>query len=204
MTDGSFVSSSYPLGRVVVRGTISSSAFASGDRFVIGHWPMSPIGPMADVMWTRPDDRRVLLAPNDETASFISRIYAFDEVVVGPLDVQSDGRRTTVSGAGLSIDLQGGRLRPVPFPRPLIVTRLIEAPIARALMGVNTVGVSPTGAREWYQTRGWRWVSDGTAQIDDEDLGPPVAFTSPVGVGFSEPPRRPSIVSVNVTIDLQP
>jgi hypothetical protein len=42
-------------------GTISNVAFASGDRFVVGQWARSPIGPMNDVMWARPDGTRVLL-----------------------------------------------------------------------------------------------------------------------------------------------
>ncbi|MBP7596944.1 MAG: hypothetical protein KA755_14995, partial [Candidatus Microthrix sp.] len=63
-------------------------------------------------------------------------------------------------------------------------------------------GTSPTGAREWYQTRGWRWVGAGNAHVDGVDLGEPRHFERPVGVGFSEPPRQPSIVSVRVTIEL--
>lgn len=189
-------------GRVVVAGTISSTAFGAGHRFVVGHWPTSPIGPLADVMWTDPADRRTLLVGNQAGAEFIGSIYAFDDVVVGPIQVRSDGRRTTVVTPRLHLNLSGGRLWPVPIPRPLAVTRWVEAPIARALMGVETYGVSPTGAREWYQTRGWRWVNDGRAFVDGRDLGTPVRFEAPVGVGFSEPPSRPSIVKVRVTIDL--
>lgn len=191
-----------PSGRVVVDGTISSAAFASGDRFVVGDWPASPIGPMSDLMWTRDDGRRVLIAPTDAVAAFVTRIYEFDDVVVGPLEVTADGRRTAVEGHGVRVRLEGGRRRAVPVRRPLWFTRLVEAPIARALMGVETVGVSPLGSREWYQTRGWRWVVAANASVDGRDLGRLVPFDEPVGVGFSEPPRRPSIVAVRVTIDL--
>ncbi|MGI9595409.1 MAG: hypothetical protein ACR2QK_04575 [Acidimicrobiales bacterium] len=192
---------------MVVAGTISSAAFRSGDRFVVGHWPRSPLGHMCDVMWTDPGGRRTLLSPSRDIADFITAIYEFDRVCVGSLDVRSDGRTTTVSGAqlcGSSIELRmtGGRRRPLPFRRPLAVTRFVEAPIARALMGVEVFGTSPTGAREWYQSSGWRWVTDATAAIDDRDLGSLVEFGAPVGVGFSEPPRRPSVVSVRVSIDL--
>ena len=185
-----------------MEGTISSAGFAGGHRFVIGCWPESPIGPLADVMWGRPDGRRVLLAPTEAAAEFICSIYDFDEVRTGPLLVTSDGRRTSVEGHGLELTLTGGRLRPIPVPRPLAVTRFIEAPIARSLMGVETFGTSPRGAVEWYQSKGWRWVTDGSARLDGVDLGAPGAVTPPLQVGFSEPPPRPSIVSVRVTIDL--
>lgn len=187
--------------RQVVAGTISSAGFGSGDRFVVGCWPVSPVGPICDVMWAAPDDRRVLLASSSEAAAFISAIYRFDEVRVVPLEVHSDGRRTTVASESLELELIGGRCRPVPFPRPLWTTRFVEAPIARALMGVETYGTSPTGAREWYQSRGWRWVADGRGRLDGVELGRPVRLSSPLRVGFSEPPSRPSIVSVRVTID---
>ena len=192
--------------RVEVRGTISAAGFRSGDRFVVGCWPISPIGPMADVMWATADDRRILLAPTERVADFITSIYDFDEVRVGPLEVESDGCHTTVRADGAAPDLEltlvGGRKRPIPVPRPLAVTRWIEAPIARLLMGVHTFGVSPTGAREWYQSTGWRWVESGSAHLDGRPLGSPGPVSRPVRVGFSEPPRRPSIVDVRVTIDL--
>lgn len=191
-----------PAGRIVVAGTISSAGFRSGDRFVVGHWPVSPIGPMGDVMWATPDDRRILLAPSVAVADFITTIYDFDDVRTGPLRIDADGRSTQVRGHGLELELVGGRRRPVPIRRPLAITRWIEAPIARRLMGVETFGTSPTGAREWYQTQGWRWVESGGARLDGADLGSPGHVERPLRVGFSEPPGRPSIVSVRVTIDL--
>lgn len=188
--------------RVTVRGTISSAGFASGDRFVVGHWPISPVGPMGDVMWGTPEGRRILLAPSDAVADFVTSIYDFDEIRIGPLTTASDGRVTTAQGFGLDLRLVGGRKVPIPFPRPLSVTRFVEAPIARALMGVETFGTSNRGATEWYQSRGWRWVEDGHAVLDGQDLGAPGAVEPPLSVGFSEPPSRPSVVDVHVTIDL--
>ena len=187
-----------------VVGTISSAAFDQGHRFVIGRWERSPIGPLVDVMWCRPDGTSTLVVGNDIGAEFITSIYRFDEVLVGPLAVAGDDTFTRVDGHGLAIRLVGGRRRPIPIPRPLTVTRFIEAPIARALMGVQTYGTSPTGAREWYQTRGWRWIVDGSATLDGRDLGSPRPIERPLGVGFSEPPPRPSIVSVKTVIERPP
>lgn len=189
------------MGRVQVHGHISSAQFGE-HRFVVGAWHVSPIGPFGDVMYRKPDGRRILIAPSEEVVAFITAIYEFDDVVVTDLHTQSDGRSTEVESPRLQITLSGGRSRPLPIARPLGVTRWLERPIARALMGVETYGTSPTGATEWYQTRGWRWVDDGSARADGRDLGGPVTFTGPMGVGFSEPPNRPSIVSVHVTIDL--
>jgi hypothetical protein len=192
---------SVPRERSVVDGWISSAAFTGGDRFAVGCWKQTPLGPFGDVMWATPDDTRRLLAPSDEVAAYVQSIYDFDEVRVGPLHVASDGRRTTVDGLGVSLELCGGRRRPLPVPRPLWFTAGVEAPLARAMMGVRTVGTSPRGAREWYQTRGWRWVVSGSGRIDGRDLGDPVRFERPLRVGFSEPPPRPSIVAVKVTIE---
>lgn len=183
-----------------VRGTISSAAFESGDRFVIGNWHESPIGRLVDVMWVDGTGRRRLLAGSDEAARFIGSIYEFDEVLIAPLVVEGDDRHTAVRGHDLEIELRGGRHRPVPFPRPRWVTRYVEAPLARMLMGVATYGESPTGVREWYQTRGWCWVVEATARRNGDDLGELRDVSRPVGVGFSDPPRRPSIVSVRVGI----
>lgn len=192
------------MARERVQGTISSIGFDSGHRFVVGCWDESPIGRLVDVMWATPADHRILLAPHDEAADFVTSIYTFDEVRVGHLSVRSDGRETRVDGGdhhGLELAMRGGRRRAIPFRRPLAVTRWIERPIARALMGVETYGTSPTGSVEWYQASGWRWVEEAEGTLDGNDLGAMAPLWPPVGVGFSEPPRRPSIVSVAVTIE---
>ena len=188
-------------GRSVVKGTISSAAFASGDQFVIGYWPQSPLGPFHDIMWLDANDTRTLIASSRDAANFITSTYHFDHVLVASLHVESEGATTTAWTDKLEIQMAGGRLRPLPLRRPLAATRYIEAPIARWLMGVETYGLSPTGAREWYQTRGWRWVRTATARNKNEDLGELVEVTRPMNVGFSNPPRRASIVAVTVTIE---
>ncbi|MEQ8436122.1 MAG: hypothetical protein RIB65_01425 [Ilumatobacter fluminis] len=183
-----------------VRGTISSVAFESGDRFVVGNWHRSPVGRLVDVMWVTTDGTRRLLVNDERAAEFITSIYAFDEVHVAPLTVDGDATHTHVSGHGLQLSMTAGRRRPIPFPRPRWVTRWVEAPIARWLMGVETYGVSPTGVREWYQSRGWSWITEASGTLDGVDLGEVVPIRKPVGVGFSDPPERPSIVTVHVAI----
>ena len=197
---------STPTDRHVVIGTISSTGTEAGHRFVIGAWARSPLGPMHDVMWVRPDGTRVLLAPTEAVADFVTAIYTFDEVRVTPITLGAVEQHSTVhvDDPALDLRLEGGRLRPIPLPRPRWVTRRIEGPIAARLMGVTTYGTSARGAVEWYQTRGWRWVNAGVVTLEGHDLGAPAPLDRPLRVGFSEPPRRPSIVKVRVTIDLPP
>ena len=184
-----------------VVGSISSAAFASGDQYVIGCWNETPVGPICDVMWLDSDNRRTLIVPSDTAAEFITSIYTFDNVSIAPLKVAIEKGSTFVATDDLAIEIHGGLLRPVPLWRPLWITRHVEAPIARLLMGVETYGTSPTGAKEWYQTRGWRWATSATATRDGEDLGAMVPIDRPMNVGFSNPPIRGSVVAVSVTID---
>jgi hypothetical protein len=183
-------------------GTISSVAFETGDRFVIGSWDESPIGAFDDVMWARPDGSTVLVASGAAVRDFVCGIYSFDEVIVAPLVVQRDRTRTIdvtlrSDATRLDLSLRAGRSGgAIPFRRPLWFTRWIEGPVARITMGVRTYGVSPTGVAEWYQARSWRWVTAASGRLDGIDLGPVGRFERPCGFGFSDPPRRPAIVSV--------
>jgi hypothetical protein len=77
-----------------------------------------------------------------------------------------------------------------------VVTRWVEAPVARALLGVHTYGVTATGVREWYQADEHRRLVAGAARLEGGDLGPLAPIDPPLGVGVSEPPRRPSMVRV--------
>jgi hypothetical protein len=181
-------------------GVIGAAGFASGDRVVVGHWSRSPVGPLSDVMWASPSGVRVLYAPTTAGADLITSVYAFDEVVVDPdLVVTGSGRSLSVSvpSRGASVTLDAGLGWPIPpSRRPAWVTRRVEAPLARALMGVETYGVSPTGVEEWYQATAWRPVVAARATVDGEDLGGLALIDPPCRFGFSEPPRRPSLTTV--------
>jgi hypothetical protein len=179
-----------------MRGVIASAGFSSGDRVVIGCWTETPIGPMVDVMWAEPDGTRVLLVADDRAAAFITAVYEFDRVEVVPFEHRCDSQAVSVLAGELRIELTGGRGRRIPSPRPAWFTRWVEGPIARRAMGVRTYGVSPTGVREWYRADVHRRVVAGSASISGRDLGPLAPIDPPVRFGFSEPPRRPSIVTV--------
>jgi hypothetical protein len=179
-----------------MRGTISSAGFESGDRFVVGRWLRSPVGTTIDVMWARPDGHRVLLAPDDRTAEFVTAVYSFDEVRLVDFTTDASVQHLDVVAGPVELRLDSGRPWRIPFRRPRWFTRLVEAPIARAAMGVQCYGVSPTGVTEWYQADALRWVTAGRARLDGRDLGSLTSVAPVCGFGFSEPPARPSIVEV--------
>jgi hypothetical protein len=163
---------------------------------VVGCWEKSPLGPMADVMWAGPSDERVLLAPSDEAARFITAVYRFDRVEIVTVEARLQGRSLGVTAGDLALSMTGGRGWRLPGRRPAWLTRWVERPVARALLGVRTFGVSPTGVREWYRAEEYRPVVDAQASIGGKDLGALRPLRPLVGFGFSEPPRRPSMVRV--------
>jgi hypothetical protein len=154
---------------------------------------------MRDVMWARPSGERVLLVDRPEAGRFISAVYGFDRVEVVGVEGEADPRSLRLRAGTVALDWRAGpgwRL-PLRALRPPEVTRWVEGPIARAVMGVRTYGVSPTGVREWYRADEYRpLLASSTASVDGAELGPMVPFPAPAGFGFSEPPRRPSMVRV--------
>ena len=144
-------------------GLIAGAGFASGDRVVVGCWASSPIGPFGDVMWAAPDGRRTLWAPSATVAEFVGAVYRFDHVEVGGLEVQGTiaGLTASTPAWSLRVDAAPRGFR-IPFRRPAWMTRFVEAPVARAWMGVRPYGVSPTGVREWYRADAWRRIVAGS------------------------------------------
>jgi hypothetical protein len=181
-------------------GTISSSGFASGDRFVVGVWRSSPIGPTVDVMWARPDGTRVLLATDEQTADFVTSVYEFDEVEVTELHAVADPTHLLLRSDRLELRLEARGPSIVLPPRPLWFTKHVERPVARTLMGVHTWGVSPTGVQEWYQARRCSFVRSARARLDGVDLGERRPLRPACRFGFSESPPWPSIVDVRPTL----
>ncbi len=149
-------------------------------------------------MWATPEGERRLVGSTEEVATFVSAVYGFDRTDVSPLLCDVDDHRLDLSAPGLDLELQlrAGPGWRIPFRRPAWVTRWVEAPVARRLLGVRTYGVSPSGVREWYRADVYRPVVEARASLDGRDLGELRPLDPPVGFGFSEPPRRPSMVWV--------
>lgn len=85
---------------------------ARGPRIVIGMWARSPYGRFADVMIEHPDGRRVLLAPDERVATYVSSTYTFDEVRLVPVRfLRVAGGMRVVAGATASgIDGTNGEM----------------------------------------------------------------------------------------------
>jgi hypothetical protein len=189
---------------VTLDGVIGASGFASGDRIVVGHWRRSPVGPLSDVMWASPSGHRTLWAPTRAGADFVTSVYDFDAVRVDHgLVVEGDGRSLAVRLPAIDASVvltAGPGWRIPPARRPLWVTRWVERPLARALMGVETYGVSPRGVEEWYQATAWRPLVRARASVAGRDLGGTALLDPPARFGFSEPPRRPGLTEVHPTL----
>jgi hypothetical protein len=189
--------------RVDLAGRIGAAGFASGDRVVVGVWESGPLGAMTDVMWARPDGERVLLAPTEAVAEFITSAYRFDRVYIAEVATRGDDHTIEVDAGALSIRLvagRGWRLPPARL-RPPWFTRYVEGPVARVTMGVHTYGVTPTGVREWYRADRWSPVVSGRATLDGIDLGSMGPVQPPCRFNFSEPPTRPSITEVRPLLE---
>lgn len=183
----------------LLEGTITSVGFASGDRVVIGDWTSGPLGPMLDLMWADPTGQRTLIAVDREVAQFVSAIYRFETVEVDEsLRTIAGEDHLTLSSERFDLLLTFGHSIPIPFRRLRNphVTRYIEHPIARRLMRVHTFGVTAEGMYEWYQADRIRRVVHANGMLDGSPLGVMTAVSPPLKVGFSEPPRRPSSVTI--------
>ncbi|MGH3939684.1 MAG: hypothetical protein ACRDTG_13845 [Pseudonocardiaceae bacterium] len=190
-------------------GEIAAFGTTSGHRIVVGRWPVSPFGPIGDVMIEAPDGARLLIAPSDEVARFITDIYRFDSVQIEPIELIRQPDRLDVGTeqlrATLTIGRRGGLgllLRVV--PRPVATTpawATLMNPLARVILpGVRTRGSAGAGHREWYGAWDLHPLVAVTASWRDSDLGTMAEVCPPVRFGFGSPPRRPSIVRLTTTV----
>jgi hypothetical protein len=192
-------------------GEIAAFGTTTGHRVVVGRWPVSPFGPVGDVMLEAPDGTRLLIAPSDEVARFVASTYRFDSVEVKPVEViRQPGRWEVVAGQLQATMIVGQRswlgllLRAV--PRPVATAPAWAAlvdPLARAMLpGVRTRGSAGGGRREWYGAWDLHRLMSVTANWRGTDLGAMTDVFPPVRFGFGSAPRRPSVVRLTTTVQL--
>lgn len=190
-------------------GLIAGVGSSSGVRVVVGHWPRSPWGPFSDVMVETAAGHRVLLAPREEVADFVTATYSFDEVRLEHLDVSVSATAWRLRSPSLELDLVlGGRpalgrtLRLVPgalATSPAWCS--LTDPVARVLLrGVRTRGTAGNGRREFYGATDLRRVTSVAGRFDGADLGRLAPVDPPCGFGFSSTPRRPVVTTVVTTV----
>ena len=188
-----------------------STSAEAGYRIVVGRWPVSPFGPINDVMLEAPEGMRLLMAPSERVAGFIASTYRFDAVEVTPVDVVRQPGRLAVMAGPLRADMTIGRrgwlgvlLRAI--PRPVATTPAWAAlvdPVARTILaGVRTRGSAGSGRREWYGAWDLHPLLGVIAHWQGADLGSMANVCPPVRFGFGSTPRRPSIVRLTTTIQL--
>ncbi|MGY3205672.1 hypothetical protein [Streptomyces sp. TE5632] len=194
-------------------GWIAGMGTSSGTRIVLGHWQRSPFGAFSDVMLERADGERVLLAPTQETADFISGTYVFDTVRVVPVDVRVTDGTWTVTAAPLDLRFVTGRrrllglvLRAVPgaLARRPAWSALTDRPARLLLPGVRTRGSAGGGRREWYGARDLLPIRAVSAAFESTDLGSMAPVEPPVRFGFGSTPSAPALTRVTTTVTLAP
>ena len=190
-------------------GWIGGLGTAAGLRYVIGHWPHSPLGTFTDVMVERPDGHRLLLAPSAAVAEFVGATYTFDEVRYVPVDLRSQGDEFFLTAGPLhSRFTLGGRsalgllLRAVPWrlaTAPWWIAT-IDAIARRVLPGVRTVGSAGGGRTEYYGAQDLRRIVAATTTYDGVDQGALRPVAPPVRFGFGSTPTAPSWVRITTLI----
>lgn len=193
------------------RGEISGFGTATGHRVVIGHWPSSPYGPFADVMFESPDGHRILLAPDEAIAAFVSTTYEFDEVLLVDVRADRDDAGLTCRAGELEVRVDVGARTALGRMLRLVPRRIAESPIwctiidpvANVVMkGVRTRGSAGNERREWYGATDQHAIDGVRATWRGQSLGALADVWPPVNFGFSSTPRRPSTVAVTTTIDV--
>lgn len=191
-------------------GHIAGFGTRAGVRFVVGMWGSSPLGTFTDVMVQHPDGERVLLAPSDEVAEFVSTTYRFDRVEIGPVNSMMSADTVIVSAPRLDVTASLGAVTPLGRLLRLVPSRIATAPLwlravnpvaALVLPSVRTAGSAGAGRREYYGVRSARRITDVAGRYDGRDLGGVAPLRPPVSFGFSSAPPTPQLVDVRTTID---
>ncbi len=194
-------------------GRILGAGTSSGVRLVIGDWRRSPLGGFTDVMVAAADGRRLLLAPDDPVADYVTRTYTFDEVVRCPVDLTETatkgGRRWVVDAGPLSVRIEVGSrtvtgwvlaLIPGPLARSRALATLADPVARRVHPGVRTRGSAGRGRREYYGAQDQHAVTHLDGTWHGEDLGDLADVRPAPRFGFSSTPSRPSLTRVTTTI----
>lgn len=197
--------------RLRFAGEIAGVGTAEGTRIVVGRWLRSPFGAFADVMVERPGGHRLLLAPTEQIAEFVSGTYTFDQVVQTPVDVAVDAHRWEVTAEPLRLIVEigsrtalGRLLRAIPtgvVGAPWFATAV--DPVARVVLkGVHTRGTAGGSRKEWYGAGDVHRITSAQTSWGGSDLGVLRPVTPSVRFGFGSTPAQPSVTQVVSTVQL--
>ncbi|HYO04284.1 MAG TPA: hypothetical protein VET27_21400 [Mycobacterium sp.] len=128
---------------------------------------------IGDVMVQTADGERILLAPTEQIAEFVSSTYTFDSTEIGPVSAQHTVDGFSVSAPGLDV---AGRLG---GPAVGAATACDRADVAAGHRSrrvpadprVRTAGSAGKGRREYYGVRRTRRIADVDGTFRGVDLG---------------------------------
>ena len=93
----------------IFKGRITSSAFESGDRIVVGAWKDSIFGEFTDIMWAKKDGTRVLIAPTQEIVDYVTAMYSFDEILLEEVTTTLSDREIKISCKTMDLEFSWNR-----------------------------------------------------------------------------------------------
>ncbi len=186
-------------GMDIFKGRITSSAFSSGDRIVIGDWMESPMGRFTDIMWADTAGKRILIAPTKEIADYVNSMYTFEETIIEEINIQNFERELQLESPSMKINLKWDRGWPIPFKRSLLFIATVELFFAKLFFGTKTHGVTNNGRKEWYAIDRVSKITTGTAEINNKNLGE-ITDMTPCKFGFSDAPKKPASCEVRTHI----
>jgi hypothetical protein len=187
-------------------GAIAGVGSTSGVRVVVGRWDVSPFGSFADVMLAEPDGTRVLLAPDERVADFVSTTYRFDRIEIGAVTATADWH---VTAPGLDLRLVVGARAALGRLLRVVPTRLatspgwtrVTDPVSRVLLrGVRTRGTAGNGRREYYGATDLHRITSLSGTWRGVDLGALAPVEPDPGFGFGSTPRTPSVTCIVTTV----
>jgi uncharacterized membrane protein len=184
----------------IFQGRITSSGFQTGDRIVVGAWKSSPFGDFTDIMWAKPDGTRILIAPNQEIADYVTDMYSFDDVLLEEIDAEEEGRNLKVKCKTMRLEFSWKKGFAIPFKRSLLFIATVELFFAKLIFSTRTYGLTRNNRQEWYAIDRVSNLSHASANIDGEDKGKMTPMNQPCKFGFSEAPKKPASCEVRTHI----
>ena len=185
---------------LIFEGEVFSSGFDSGDRIVIGNWKESPYGKFTDIMWAKPNGEKILIAPNKEISEFISNMYSFDKTIISEFEIEESANKIVVKNNEMICELKWNRGIKIPMIRPLWLISSIEYIFGLIIFKTKTHGITKNKKQEWYAVKKISKLEEIKIIINGENLGNMRNFEPKAGFGFSEPVKKPSVVSVKTHI----
>jgi len=186
----------------IFEGRITSCGFTSGDRLVLGHWKESPFGSFLDIMWAKSDGTKILIAPNQEIANYISSMYEFDIIKIEEIRIEESINQIKIETTDINCHFKwSGGISFMTKKRPLWFISSVEYLFGWLIFGTKTHGKTKNGKKEWYAVDRLSKLISARADINGEDLGKFTSFYPKANFGFSDPPKMPSSVLVRSHIE---